>query len=130
MKRAVKIAPGEGYVQVPGGKVWYRIVGGGSATPLLLLHGGPGFTSHYLDRLQQLSDERPVVSYDQLGAGRSERPEDMRLWRVERFVEELAELRAELGLARVHLLGHSWGTPGALSWPSTTFSRNLKAWRA
>ena len=134
MKRAVKtivastiltgvaagqIAPGEGYVQVTGGKVWYRIVGGGSATPLLLLHGGPGFTSHYLDRLQQLSDERPVIFYDQLGAGRSERPEDAALWRVERFVEELAQLRIELDLTRVHILGHSWGTQLAVDYVLT-----------
>jgi pimeloyl-ACP methyl ester carboxylesterase len=35
----------EGYIDVPGGKVWYRAVGGNAdATPLLCLHGGPGFT--------------------------------------------------------------------------------------
>ena len=32
----------EGYIKVEGGKVWYQIAGSGSATPLLLLHGGPG----------------------------------------------------------------------------------------
>lgn len=52
------ITPAEGFVNVPGGKVWYRIAGSGSATPLLLLHGGPGFPSDYLARLSELSDER------------------------------------------------------------------------
>jgi proline iminopeptidase len=40
----------EGYIDVPGGKVWYRAVGDNAdATPLLCLHGGPGFTHYYLE---------------------------------------------------------------------------------
>jgi proline iminopeptidase len=35
---------------------------------------------------------------------------DRSLWTVERFVRELAEVRESLGLAKVHLLGHSWGS--------------------
>jgi len=100
----------EGFVDVPGGKVWYRVVGTGNATPLVLLHGGPGFSSDYLTRLNALADERPVVFYDQLGAGKSERPKDRSLWTMERFVTELAAIREKLGLKQVHILGHSWGT--------------------
>ncbi len=102
----------EGYAEAPGGRVWYRVVGDEHtrAVPLLLLHGGPGFTSEYLDSLEALSDERPVVRYDQLGCGRSDRPDDPSLWNIERFVEELADVRRELGLERVHILGQSWGS--------------------
>lgn len=50
-----------------------------------------------------------MVFYDQLGCGKSDRPEDRSLWRMDRFVEELAEVRRALGLAQVHLLGQSWG---------------------
>jgi proline iminopeptidase len=105
-----RLQPREGHVAVPGGQVWFKIVGSGPGTPLLLLHGGPGAPSHYLDRLGQLGDERPVIFYDQLGCGRSDRPSNTNLWRVERFVEELAAVRRALGLKRVHLFGHSWGT--------------------
>ncbi len=104
------LTPGEGYVEVPGGRVWYRIVGGGTRTPLLVLHGGPGASHHYLKPLAALADERPVIFYDQLGGGRSDRPNDTTLWRTERFVRELAGVREALGLRRVHLYGHSWGT--------------------
>ena len=104
------LLPGEGYVDVTGGKVWYRIVGSGTATPLLLLHGGPGAMSDYFEPLSALTDERPVVFYDQLGSGKSDRPDDVSLWTTERFVEELGQLRTALGLGRVHLFGHSWGT--------------------
>ena len=104
------LSSGEGYVDVTGGKVWYDVAGSGTATPLLLLHGGPGSTSYYMEPLRRLADERPVIFYDQLGCGRSDRPEDTTLWRTERFVEELAELRSALNLEKVHILGHSWGT--------------------
>lgn len=105
--------PATGRVAVPGGRVWYRVSGGGPGIPLLLLHGGPGFPGDYLAPLESLGDERPVIRYDQLGCGRSDRPADPSLWRPGRFVEELAAVREALGLDRVILHGHSWG--GALA---------------
>jgi proline iminopeptidase len=109
----------EGLVQVPGGRVWYRVCGESDAAPLLLLHGGPGFTSEYLDSLEALADERPVVRYDQLGCGRSDRPDDASLWNVGRFVEELSEVRHALGLERCHILGQSWGSMLAVDYALT-----------
>lgn len=101
----------EGFIAVTGGKVWFRIIGAGKpGIPLLALHGGPGGTSDPFELLAPLADERPLVLYDQLGSGRSDVPADNSLYRVERYVEELAQVRAALGLRRVHLLGHSWGS--------------------
>ncbi len=105
-----EVAPGEGFIDVQGGKVWYEIAGSGLATPLILLHGGPGATSRNLEPLRRLADERPVVFYDQLGCGKSERPDDKSLWNVKRFVQELQQVRDALGLDEVHIFGHSWGT--------------------
>lgn len=100
----------EGYVEVPGGRVWYEAVGSGDAAPLVTVHGGPGGTHDYLEPLEALADERPVVFYDQLGAGRSEKPDDESLWNNDRFVEELGHVIDEIVPGRVHLLGHSYGT--------------------
>lgn len=113
------LSAGEGFVEVEGGRVWYRIVGSGKETPLLLLHGGPGAPSDYLNPLATLAKDRPVIFYDQLGSGRSDRPTDESLWRVERFVDELATLRESLGLESVHILGHSWGTMLAMDYMLT-----------
>ncbi len=88
----------EGYIDVPGGRVWYRSVGDGSGVPLLCLHGGPGFPHDYLEELEGLTDRRRVIFYDQLGCGRSDRPHDKSLWEVDRFVEEVAIVRESLGL--------------------------------
>ena len=111
----------EGFVAVPGGHVWYRKVGWGDLTPILVLHGGPGYPHDYLEPLEELAIDRSVVFYDQLGCGRSERPDDPGLWTVERAVLELAAVREALSLPRVHLYGHSWGTmlavDYALTWP-------------
>ncbi len=100
----------EGTIELESGfQVWYRCVGDGDATPLLLLHGGPGAGHDYLEPLGELADTRRVVFYDQLGCGKSERPDDVGLWTLERFVREVDEVRAALGLESVHLLGQSWG---------------------
>jgi proline iminopeptidase len=99
----------EGFIDVDGGRVWYQIVGTENATPLLVLHGGPGYPHDYLEPIADLANERPVIFYDQLGCGKSERPLDSTLYTIERFVTELAQIREALHLDRVHILGHSWG---------------------
>ena len=101
---------GEAYVAVEGGKIWYKVSGSGSATPVILLHGGPGFSSFYMKPVEALSDERPVVRYDQLGQGKSDATSDTTLFTIERYVSELEALRASLGYDKIHIVGHSWGT--------------------
>ena len=100
----------EGYVDLRGYRTWYRVAGevGAGATPLLALHGGPGSTHHYFAPLEALAGERPVVVYDQIGCGRSDRPQDLE-WSVDVFREEVDAVRSQLGLDRIHLLGTSWG---------------------
>ncbi len=105
-----ELKPGTGFVQVPGGRVWYNVVGTGHRTPLLVLHGGPGGSSYYLKPLGALGEDRPVIFYDQLGGGHSDKPTDSALWTMDRFVQEVTAVREALGLERVHILGHSFGT--------------------
>jgi proline iminopeptidase len=97
----------EGFLERPVGRTWFRVTGEAGRTPLVALHGGPGSTHNYFRPLERLADERPVVLYDQLGCGRSDRPELE--WSLDVFTEELEQLREHLGLERIHLLGTSWG---------------------
>ncbi len=97
----------EGFLERPVGRTWYRVAGERGRTPLVCLHGGPGSTHNYFRPLERLAEERPVVLYDQLGCGRSDRPELE--WCLEVFTEELAALREHLELDEIHLLGTSWG---------------------
>jgi proline iminopeptidase len=97
-------------VEVTGGSVWCARMGPRDGVPVLLLHGGPGAASYYMEPLaERLASRRGVVFYDQLGCGRSDQPDDPSLWTIERSVQELDEVRAALGLDHCHLLGQSWG---------------------
>jgi L-proline amide hydrolase len=115
----------EGYVPFRGVRTWYRIVGDlddvpAGRFPVLMLHGGPGVPHDYLESLEVFAaTSRPVVFYDQLGCGNSDRPDDPDLWQVPLFVEELGVVQQALGLARVHLLGQSWGGMLAMEYALT-----------
>lgn len=87
----------------------YRSGEGG--VPLLVVHGGPGVPCSYLYGAHAHYAEAgfDVVSWDQLGCGRSDRPDDPSLWTVGRFVAEVEAVREQLGWDRMLLLGNSWG---------------------
>lgn len=106
---AEPLPPPEGFLGVEGGRIWYQRMGDGPGTPLIVIHGGPGSSSFGLKGWAALGDERPVIRYDQLGAGKADHPTDTTLYTVERYVRELQALRDSLGLDEVHLYGRSWG---------------------
>lgn len=110
------ISTGEGFIETGDGRIWYKIVGTGDRIPLLLLHGGPGFSTYYMQPLEALGDERPVIFFDQLGSGRSDVTSDPSLWTMDHFVQQVKLVRERLHLDEVHLLGHSWGTQLAIDY--------------
>jgi proline-specific peptidase len=104
----------EGFVLFRGYRTFYKVVGDLTQTqagkfPVLALHGRP--PSHeVLEPLEELTEAgRAVIFYDQLGCGRSDRPDVPSLWTISLFVDELDQVRRELNLGQIHLLGHSWG---------------------
>lgn len=107
---AEALPPGEARLAVDGGRIWYRTVGSGNATPAILLHGGPGYASYYMKSLEGLGADRPVVRYDQLGSGKSGKTTDTATFNIAHHVRELDSLRSHLGYDKIHLVGHSWGT--------------------
>lgn len=104
----------EGYVEVQGGKIWYRVLGQGDKTPLIAMHGGPGGTHRSFYLLEPVTEDRPLILFDQLGSGKSGAHRDTTLLKVENFVEQVHALRKALELEEVYLLGASWGTALAL----------------
>jgi proline iminopeptidase len=109
-----------GFAPVPGGKVWWWKTGGGSKTPLLILHGGPGAAHNSYVSMATLGDERPVIFYDQLGCGKSDAPDDAKTYTVARSVEEVDAVRKALGLEKIVLYGHSWGSMLAIEYMLTS----------
>jgi len=102
-------------INTPSGpfEVWTKRVGTNPSLRLLLLHGGPGCTHEYFEAADSWLPQAGVeyYYYDQLGSGWSDVPVDESLWDLDRFVDEVEQVRAALRLERDSfvLLGHSWG---------------------
>ena len=94
-------------------KVWTRRFGNNARIKLLLLHGGPGCTHEYFEPCDSYLPAAGIeyYFYDQLGSHYSDQPEDPTLWEIDRFVDEVEQVRRALGLdaSNFFVLGHSWG---------------------
>lgn len=111
----------QGTIDTDGGKIWFGAIGNqdSAKTPLIAIHGGPGMSHSYLYPLSDLADERLVIFYDQLDAGRSDRPNNSQNWNLPRFLRELDDLRKALDLHRVAIFGNSWGGTIAAAYASS-----------
>ena len=102
-------------VNTPAGpfRVWVKRVGNDPGLRVLLLHGGPGSTHEHFEACDSYLPAAGIeyYYYDQLGSGFSDQPDEPSLWDLDRFVDEVEQVRQALGLDRDDfvLLGHSWG---------------------
>ena len=94
-------------------RVWTKRFGNNPTAKLLLLHGGPGATHEYFEACDSYLPAANIeyYYYDQLGSTYSDQPDEPELWQVDRFVDEVEQVRIALGLdaRNFFLLGHSWG---------------------
>jgi L-proline amide hydrolase len=122
MLPGVRIKPDrEAMVPVPGGRVYVRVNGNlnGPRPPLVMMHGGPGSSHWYFLNATAMAGNRAIILYDQLDSGRSAAPGDAANWVLPRFVDELAAIKAYLGVNRWHVLGASWGGTIGLEYGAT-----------
>jgi proline iminopeptidase len=124
----MEITEDEGFVNVLGYKLYYRnFRPPNSKGVVLCLHGGPGVPHEYILSMADLAKfGYTVIFYDQLGVGKSEVPKNKRLFIVERYVEELEELRKTLNLGKIHLWGSSWGGILGIAY-AMKYQQNLKS---
>ncbi|MGZ8545432.1 MAG: proline iminopeptidase-family hydrolase [Flavisolibacter sp.] len=107
----VKMIP----IESPLGKfeVWTKKFGNNPRVKVLLLHGGPAGTHEGFECFESFFPKEgfEFYEYDQLGSYYSQQPTDSSLWTIERFVDEVEQVRKSLGLdsSNFILLGHSWG---------------------
>lgn len=106
--RAALPAEREHFLGVRGARLFVREIGHG--TPLVILHGGPDFDHHYLlPCMDRLANYFRLIYYDQRGRGRSSPGVEARDVRMDSEVDDLDQVRQQVGADRVALLGHSWG---------------------
>jgi proline iminopeptidase len=98
----------QGYVDAHGEMIYYEIIGHGP--PLMIVHGGPGASHDYfLPYLLPLARQNKLVFIDERGSGRSQKLDEPSGYTVENMVEDVEDVRRELGLGKISLLGHSYG---------------------
>jgi len=110
-----------------GHKIWTKTSQHGTK-PIILLHGGPGGTHEFFGCFEQFLAPLgfQVIVYDQLDSYYSDKPNDPSLWTIERFTEEIEEVRQGLGLGQIHLLGYSWGAMLAIEY-ALKYQQHLKS---
>ena len=81
----------------------------GSGTPLVLLHGFTGSSASWSPLIRDLAGLRRVIAIDIIGHGASSAPEDPSHYVFEQALHDLAEVTAQLGIARAAWLGYSMG---------------------
>jgi proline iminopeptidase len=109
--------------------VWTKRVGNNPKVKILLLNGGPGGTHEYFQCFENFLPQEGLefIYYDQLGCGNSDNPDDTAYWDLNRFVEEVEQVRTALNIDKnnFYLLGHSWGGILAMQY-ALKYQSNLK----
>jgi len=95
----------EQYAEVNGVKLCYEISGEGY--PLFLIHGFGAKKESWIAQIPVLSKHYKVISVDNRGAGKSERPEAE--YTMEVFADDINALMEHLGIEKAHIAGWSLG---------------------
>lgn len=102
-------------IDTPKGKfrVWTKRVGNNPRIKVLLLHGGPAATHEMFEAFDSYFPGEGIeyYYYDQLGSAYSDQPKEPSLWELDRFVDEVEQVRQALKLDKddFYLYGQSWG---------------------
>lgn len=124
----IKLIP----VKTPVGnfKVWAKRFGNNPRVKVLLLHGGPAMTHEYMECFESFFPKEgfEFYEYDQLGSYYSDQPKDSSLWTIDRFVEEVEQVRQAIDAdsTNFYLLGNSWGGMLAMQY-ALKYQSNMKA---
>jgi len=94
-------------------KVWTKRFGNNPNIKVLLLHGGPAAGHEYMECFESFFPKVgfEFYEYDQLGAPYSDQPKDTSLWTIDRYVDEVEQVRKAIGADKnnFYVLGNSWG---------------------
>lgn len=111
-------------------KVWTKRFGNNARIKVLLLHGGPAAGHEYMECFESFFPKEgfEFYEYDQLGASYSDQPGDSSLWTIDRYVDEVEQVRKAIGAdsTNFYVLGNSWGGILAMEY-ALKYQQNMKA---
>lgn len=110
--------------------VWTKRFGNNPRIKILLLHGGPAMTHEYMECFESFFPQQgfEFYEYDQLGSYYSDQPTDSSLWTIERFADEVEQVRKAIGAdsTNFYVLGNSWGGILGMEY-ALRYQQNMKA---
>ncbi len=110
--------------------VWTKRFGNNPRIKILLLHGGPAMTHEYMECFESFFPQQgfEFYEYDQLGSYYSDQPADSSLWTIERFADEVDQVRKAIGAdsTNFYVLGNSWGGILGMEY-ALRYQQNMKA---
>lgn len=118
-------------INTPAGtfKVWTKRFGNNPRIKVLLLHGGPAVGHEYMECFESFFPKEgfEFYEYDQLGAPYSDQPSDTSLWTIDRYVDEVEQVRKAINAdsTNFYVLGNSWGGILAMEY-ALKYQQNLK----
>ncbi len=111
-------------------QIYYEECGNPSGVPVVFLHGGPGSGCNPAQRRFFDPTYFRIVLFDQRGCGRSTPQGETTNNTTHDLVTDIDALRKQLGIARWHVFGGSWGSTLALAYaiafPKDVFSLTLR----
>lgn len=118
---AQPLAPGPHQFSSAGIRLWYRVAGPSFGTPVVFLHGGPAEGSQGFARtIGPLLERRlRMIYFDQRGAGHSARPKQEAAYSMRLILDDIEHLRKHLGVTRMVIVGHSYGSMLALEYAAS-----------
>ena len=96
-------------IQIDGYNIHLEVKGEGE--PIFFLPGGPGNSHDYMQgNFGHYYESHQLVFFDWLGRGLSDNAKDKSEYSVEADVEMIEKIRVYLGLDKISIVGHSYGT--------------------
>lgn len=102
----------EGFFEHRGHTLHYVEAGAGDL--VILYHGFPSFWFSFYDQVEALKHHYRVIAVDGLGAGLSDKPDDLSAYKLSALIDHVDALAKHInGEEPFTLIGHDWG--GALA---------------
>jgi epoxide hydrolase 4 len=102
----------EGFANSDGVKIHY--VTSGKGPLVILLHGFPDFWYSWRDQMPALAKHFQVVAIDQRGYNKSDQPNGVEHYKLDKLVADVDAVRKHFKEDRAVIVGHDWG--GLVAW--------------
>lgn len=102
----------DGFVDSAGVKIHY--VTSGKGPLVVLIHGFPDYWYSWREQMPALARHFQVVAIDQRGYNKSDQPEGVDNYRLEKLVEDVRAVVDHFKSEKAVIVGHDWG--GLVAW--------------